>query len=143
MTSRAPLVFGADGLPQQLQSGDSLRVPWVVKTGAYNAAAGDAILANTSGGAFTVTLPSAPNIGDEIYVADASGWATNNLTVSPNGGSIEGASASMVFSVNGMSAMFAYDGATWQMFCAVSASPSTALPSAGVSAALRAFTVLI
>jgi hypothetical protein len=41
---------------------------------------------NTTGGAFTVTLPTAPTIGDFISFIDYAGtFDTNNLTIGRNG----------------------------------------------------------
>src|SRR6056297_1179465 len=58
---------------------------WSVQTANVTVSAGDRVLANTSGGAFTATLPSSPTTGDEVWFADiGSNWATNNLTVSGN-----------------------------------------------------------
>jgi hypothetical protein len=46
--------------------------------------AGDNIFADTSGGAFTITLPSSPSQGDEISFIDSEGtFDTNNLTIEP------------------------------------------------------------
>jgi hypothetical protein len=57
---------------------------WVTKTAAYTAVAGDRIFADTSGGAFTITLPSSPSVGDSVRIMDVSGsFATNSLTVYP------------------------------------------------------------
>ena len=51
----------------------------VTKTANYAAVANDGVLTNTTGGAFTVTLPASPSNGDQIIVADAGGsWGTNN-----------------------------------------------------------------
>jgi hypothetical protein len=56
---------------------------------------------NTTAGAITVTLPAAPAIGDFIHLVDYAGtWGTNNVTVSPNGGKIQGSTSSAVLSTN-------------------------------------------
>ena len=57
---------------------------WVEKTTTYTAVAGDNIFADTSGGAFTITLPASPTQGDEVTIVDSEGtFDTNNLTVEP------------------------------------------------------------
>lgn len=73
-----------------------------VKTSAYTASAGEGVFANTTGGAFTLTLPSSPSIGDEVSFKDyASTFDTNNLTIGRNGKNIEGAASDLVISVEG------------------------------------------
>ena len=56
-----------------------------VKTGNFTAAAGQGVFCNTSGGAFTLTLP-AGTIGDEVSFLDYAGtFDSNNLTIAANG----------------------------------------------------------
>ena len=59
---------------------------WVaVKTSNYTASAGEGVFANTSGSAWTLTLP-AGTIGDEVSFIDYAGtFDTNNLTIAANG----------------------------------------------------------
>jgi len=53
-----------------------------IKTGNYTASAGEGVFANTTAGAFTVTLPASPSLGDEVSIVDYAGtFDTNNLTV--------------------------------------------------------------
>jgi hypothetical protein len=74
---------------------------WVIKTSAYTAVAGDAILANTAGGAWTLTLPVSPTLGSQIYVVDTAGtFAANNLTVFYNGKNIMSQSSNLVCDVS-------------------------------------------
>ena len=55
-----------------------------VKTSNYTAVNNDGVLTNTTGGAFTVTLPTSPSVGNIIIVVDSfSQWGTNNLTIDP------------------------------------------------------------
>jgi hypothetical protein len=57
---------------------------YIEKTTTYTAVAGDNIFADTSAGAFTITLPSSPTQGDEVSFIDSEGtFDTNNLTVEP------------------------------------------------------------
>jgi Leucine-rich repeat (LRR) protein len=56
-----------------------------VKTSNFTAAAGQGVFCNTSGGAFTLTLP-AGTIGDEVSFVDYGGtFDSNNLTIATNG----------------------------------------------------------
>ena len=56
-----------------------------VKTGAYTASAGQGVFANTTGSAWTLTLP-AGSIGDEVSFIDYAGtFDSNALTIAANG----------------------------------------------------------
>ena len=71
-----------------------------VKTGTYTAVAGQGVFANTTGGAFTVNLPSSPTLGDEVTIVDYAGtFDTNNLTVGRNSEKIQGVAADLTVSV--------------------------------------------
>jgi hypothetical protein len=71
---------------------------WTVKTANYTMVQGDAIMANTTGGAFTLTLPLAPSANDRIPLCDyGNTFQTNNLTVGANGNKIHGTVADMIF----------------------------------------------
>jgi len=101
-----------------LGSGDiTITSAWIVKTANYTAVSGDRILANTSGGVFTVTLPATPATGDYVEIADGGGsFAANNLTVARNGSTIMALSEDMTFSTDNIGAGFAYNGSTWRIF---------------------------
>ena len=60
------------------------------KTSGYTAVAGDVVLANASGGAFSITLPLNPSTGSFVIIkkVDAS---INAVTVNGNGDTIDGA----------------------------------------------------
>lgn len=89
---------------------------WSVKTAAYTAVAGDRLLCNTAGGAFTVTLPATPATGTEVEIADGGGaFATNQLTVARNGSTIMGLSENLIFDVSNASALLVYSGSTWRI----------------------------
>jgi hypothetical protein len=76
-------------------------VTWSTVTSATDAAANNGYLCNTAAGAFTVTLPAAPSVGDQIYLADAAGtWATLNLTVGRNALNIMGLAEDLIMDVN-------------------------------------------
>jgi hypothetical protein len=67
-----------------------------VKTGTYTAVAGQGVFANTTSGAWTLTLPASPSIGDEVSVVDYAGtFDTNNLTIGRNSQKIQGAAADL------------------------------------------------
>ena len=67
---------------------------------------------NTSGGAFTVTLPAAPVKGDSVRIFDiAKTFDTQNLTIGRNGNPIMGDAADLVVSTEGAAfELVFYDG---------------------------------
>ena len=82
-------------------------------TSAYTAISGDQILANTTGGAITITLPTSPSTGDEVSITDARGtFATNNLTINRNGQPIESVAANDILMTNGQFVDLVYVDAT-------------------------------
>jgi hypothetical protein len=71
-----------------------------VKTTTFTAVAGEGYFVNTNGGAFTMTLPATPTIGDEVSFVDYAGtFDTNNLTIGRNSENIQGSAADLTVSV--------------------------------------------
>ena len=67
-----------------------------VKTANYTAVAGQGVFANTSGGAWTLTLPASPAIGDQVSFIDYAGtFDSNNLTIGRNSSKIHGADSDL------------------------------------------------
>ena len=86
---------------------------YTTTTANITAIAGDQILANTTGGAFTVTLPASPAVGDEVVIIDARAqFATNNLTVDRNGSPINSGTDNLVLSTSGQAITLVYVDAT-------------------------------
>jgi hypothetical protein len=68
----------------------------VITADPANAVAGNGYFCNTTGGAFTVTLPTTATIGDFISFIDYAGtFDTNNLTIGRNGHNIQGTAADL------------------------------------------------
>jgi hypothetical protein len=68
----------------------------VITADPANAVAGNGYFCNTTGGAFTVTLPTSASIGDFISFIDYAGtFDTNNLTIGRNGHNIQGTAADL------------------------------------------------
>ena len=80
-----------------------------IKTATFTAASGEGYFCNTSGGAFTVNLP-AGSAGAIVSVSDYTRtFATNALTISPNGSEkIGGVSGNLILSVNGQALTLVY-----------------------------------
>jgi len=83
---------------------------------AYTAVVNDRILADTSSGAFTVTLPlnSSLLVNDTIQIIDVtSNFATNAVTLARNGSLIQGDSDNLDLDINGASITLMYSGTTY------------------------------
>ena len=97
------LTLGASGDTVTLGSGASQSgfgrtgsVNWQTtkKTANFTATSGEGYFCDTSGGAFTLTLPSSPSAGDIVGLRDyASTFATNNLTIGRGGSNLNGTAA--------------------------------------------------
>ena len=88
----------------------------VITADPANAVAGYGYFCNTTGGAFTVTLPTSPVLGDFISFIDYAGtFDTNNLTIARNGKNIQGAAADLTVNVEraGFTLVFVDDTQGW------------------------------
>jgi len=109
-----------------------------VKTANYTAANNDGVLTNTTGGGFTVTLPTSPSVGNQIIVADAfSQWGTNNLIIDPTALiKIAGNTAgdTLTGDITGVALTLVYTGASfgWDVFAQVGGNGGTAVTLNGV-----------
>ena len=88
------------------------------------------MIADTSGGVFTITLPASPSAGHAVEFADGASWATNNLTIARNGSTIEGAAENLTVDIAGVSIELIYDGSTWEVF--TSAGPQGTAGAQGI-----------
>jgi len=110
--------FAGDG---SALTGISGGIAYTRHTANVTIAANEGVIADTSGGAFTVTLPASPATGDTVVITDGADWATTNLTVGRNGSTIEGDAADMTMDIGGAAVQFTYDGTTWQVYTQVGA----------------------
>jgi hypothetical protein len=92
---------------------------WIRKTANYTAVDGDRIIADTSGGVFTITLPATPTTGAYVQISDGNNWAANNLTVGRNGSTIESIADDLALDVQGAIVEFVYDSTTWEAYASV------------------------
>jgi len=80
-------------------------------TTTYSAHSGEQLFVDTNGGAFTITLPSAPAVGDIIGFFDLrKTFDSNALTIGRNGKLIQGDSADMTVSSEGAAFDLVYSG---------------------------------
>ena len=87
---------------------------WTAKTANYTAVAGDRILADTSGGAWTLTLPASPAVGDEIHILDSTAsFDANNLTVARNSLKIQALTADLTLTTESTGIGLVYMSSTY------------------------------
>ena len=87
----------------------NVKLAWTIKTTTYTAVAGDAIMANTTSGAFTITLPATPAANDIVRISDYAGtFGTNNLTIGRNSSKIKSLTEDMTVSVSNVSFSLTY-----------------------------------
>lgn len=82
----------------------------------YTAIPQDRILADSSGGAFTITLPSSSTViqGDQVQIIDVTGsFNANNVTVARNGSNINSIAENLVLDINGAVVTLLYTNATY------------------------------
>jgi len=93
--------------------GNGTKFPWSIKTANYAPSAGENVFCDTSGGAFTITLPASPSINDRISISDYNAsFEDYNLTIARNGKKIVGLDEDFVCDMNNLSLTFVYTGTT-------------------------------
>lgn len=111
----------------------SVTFPAGSRTANYTASSNEGVLTDTTGGAFTVTLPPSPLVGAQVVVADSgSFWGTNNLTIARNGELIGGLAEDLVCDITGVSVQLVYDGASWEVYAQIGGNGGTAVTLDGV-----------
>jgi hypothetical protein len=107
----------ADGTYLTNVPGASAEGAFTIETASFSAVAGMRYGVDTSGGAITATLPATPSTGQAIFFADAGGaYATNNLTVAPNGQTIMGTAGDLTVSTTNQNFGLFYNGTTWRTY---------------------------
>ena len=116
------ITIGASGDTIALASGASQTgfgrtgtVDWQTtpKTATFTAASGEGYFCNTSGGAFTVNLPSSPSVGDIVAIKDyGSSFDTQNLTIGRGGSNMNGTAADSIRNTENESLTLVYADAT-------------------------------
>ena len=82
----------------------------------FSATVNDRILANSSGGTFTVTLPlnSTLLVNDVVQIVDVTGsFNTNNVTLGRNGSKIQNLSEDLVLDINNIAVTMIYTRSTY------------------------------
>lgn len=126
-------VLTSNGTTWSSQGLPASGLSYVGKSSNYTTQNNEGVLANTALGAFTVTLPATPGVGNQVVIADSFGsWNSNNLTIGRNGSTIENEAADLVCDINGASVQLVYTGNTWDVFTTLGAAGGTAVTLDGI-----------
>ena len=117
--SGTTITLGASGDTVSLASGAAQSgfgrtgtVDWQtgdIKTSTFTAVNGEGYFCNTSGGAFTMNLPSSPSAGNIVAVKDyGNTFDTNALTIGRGGSNIGGLAQDAILSTEGTSVTLVY-----------------------------------
>ena len=100
-TGTADQILVTDGSGNLSFADNSGGTSWqAVKTANYTASAGEGVFCNTTGGSFTLTLPSSPALGAEVSFVDYAGtFDSNALTIGRNSQPIQGAASDLTVSI--------------------------------------------
>ena len=92
---------------------------------------GSKFLVDTRLGPITIQFPTTPFLGDEIYIADAADWATNNLTLVSANYNFSNNEATVVLKNKLSQFQFIFNGAEWIIYnVSLSTSKISELPAA-------------
>ena len=87
---------------------------FLIKAEAYTAVAGNVVFVNSASGAYTITLPSSPTLGDRVRIIDlANNAATNNITIGRNSQNIDGVASNFIIDINNAGVELIYTNSTY------------------------------
>jgi len=106
---------GAQGIQGAAGGGGGGSTAWSIQSANYAAINGDRIIANTTAGSFTITLPNGAGrpTGAYVQITDGGNWAVNNLIINFAGATIEGINDTLAINIAQTTVEFVYDGTTW------------------------------
>lgn len=87
----------------------------------YVASDGDFLLADTSGGSFTLTLPAGPTTGAFVTLFDGGSWTTDPLIIDSGTATIDGDGSTINLDVGNVRVDLLYNGTTWKTHIPVDA----------------------
>lgn len=83
-------------------------------TSSTTIAAGERIFADATAGAFTITLPSGPSVGDTVQIIDVAGiFSTNVVTVGRNGKKIQNLEENLELNLSNAAITMIFSGDTY------------------------------
>jgi hypothetical protein len=83
-------------------------------TTSTNINSNERVFADATAGAFTLTLPAAPAVGDTVQIIDVAGiFSTNNVTVGRNGKRIQNLAEDLVLNLNNAAITMIFSGDTY------------------------------
>ena len=88
---------------------------WTTITSNTNAVAGTNYYCDTSGGAFTLTLPASPTANDAITATAGPTASTYNLTIARNGKTIMALSENLIVSDPNVTVTLVYNSNNWSI----------------------------
>ena len=98
---------------------------WIRKTSNYVTSDGEQIIADTSDGQFTITLPPSPFGGEIVRIADGGDWTQTSLIIARNGSKIEGYEENLEVDIGNtiLDIIYESDGtsSTWQVYSSLGA----------------------
>lgn len=118
LDSAVQSVNSKTGTSISLTAADVAAAPrqFTARTTTTAAVVGDRIAANTSGGAWTLTLPASPATGALVEIMDGAGtFGTNALTVARNAQTIMGLAEDMTVNTANASFILVFTGSTWRL----------------------------
>jgi len=105
---------------------------YVAKSANYTINNNEGVLANTALGAFTITLPVSPIVGNQVVVADAGGdFGANALTIARNGSTIANLADDLICDINDISVQLVYSGNTWEVYSQIGGNGGTGVTLTG------------
>lgn len=109
---------GTASIVEVTGGGTGATINWAIKTSNYTASNNDGLLCDTSGGAFTVTLPASPSIGDIVHFIFEPGVSSNALSIARNGSKIMGLTEDTSVSTADLAFALVYIDATygWRIY---------------------------
>ena len=108
---------------------------WIKVTSNYTATSGNRIIADTSGGTFTITLPLNPELGSYVVLTDGENWSSNLLIIDSGIYEIEGYLGGLDFDIGGVTTELLFDGTMWQVTATLGAEgpPGLGVPEGGTT----------